>query len=258
MIRALIVDDEEPARAKVRALLADAPDLEVVGEAADGERAVEAIAETRPDVVFLDIQMPRLDGFGVIERVGLEEMPLVVFVTAYDEHALRAFDVHAFDYLLKPFAADRMLATVERVRRRLDSERKDDRARRLGRMIEDATPSYLTRVAVERSPHRELLLPASEIRLVRAQRNYVQIFAGKACYMRRGTLAALEQRLDPEQFLRINRSEIVRLDAVREMQPWFHGDYRVILNDGETLAWSRRYRARQRRRFEPSDEGDRR
>lgn len=251
MIRVLIVDDEAPARAKVRALLTEAPDLEVVGEAGDGVWAVEAIRGLGPDVVFLDIQMPRLDGFGVIETVGLEEMPLVVFVTAYDEHALRAFEVHAFDYLLKPFAADRLLATVERARRRLGTEAPRDLARRLGRVVEDAAPEHLTRLSVEISPHREILLPVTEIRLFRSARNYVEIVTRTGCFRRRGTLSALEARLDPEQFLRLNRSELVRLDVVREVQPWFHGDYRVILDDGELLNWSRRYRARQRGKFEP-------
>ncbi|MEZ4452510.1 MAG: LytTR family DNA-binding domain-containing protein [Nannocystaceae bacterium] len=252
VIRALVVDDEAPARAKIRRLLGRIDDVEVVAEAEDGEAAVRAIVERGPDVVFLDVQMPRLDGFEVIERVGVGAMPLVVFVTAHEQHALRAFEVRAFDYLLKPFAGERLLASVARIRDRLAAGMRRPDTTELTQLIEDASSRLLTRITVERSPHRQVLLPVAQIRVVRADKNYVHLITRDARYCRRGTLSALERRLDPEQFLRINRSEIVRLDIVKEAQPWFHGDYRVVLDDGETLTWSRRYRSRQRGRFEPS------
>ena len=246
-MRVLIVDDEAPARRKLRHLLEREPEIEVAGEAADGEAAVAVIRETAPDLVLLDIQMPRLGGFEVIERVGVEQMPLVIFVTAFDEHALRAFEVHAFDYLTKPFAAQRLRATLERARRRLAERRDDTDAEKLRQLIAalGSGGGYLKRLRARRGPHREVLVTVEDILILRAQRNDVDIVTAEATYRRRGTLSSLEARLDPEMFARINRSEIVRLDAIRELQPWFHGDYRVILRDGETLSWSRRYRPRE-------------
>jgi two-component system LytT family response regulator len=253
-IRVLVADDEAPARAKLRRLLAAEPDVEIVAEASDGEEAVAAIRSQAPDLVFLDVQMPRLDGFGVIAAVGAAAMPAVVFVTAYDEHALRAFEVHALDYLLKPFAPARLAKVLDRVRgqRRVSP----DLAERLERLLAEAAqgpggaPRHLQRLLVAAGPEREVLLPVARIDLVRADANYLEIHAGGQVYRRRGPLAELAARLDPEQFLQINRSELVRLDAVAELQPWFHGDYRVILKSGAQLTWSRRYRAKEKERFE--------
>jgi|HubBroStandDraft_3_1064219.scaffolds.fasta_scaffold09359_3 two-component system LytT family response regulator len=254
MIRALIADDEQPARRKLRALLAREPDVEVAAEAADGVETVAALRADRPDVVFLDIQMPRLDGFGVIAEVGVAAMPVVVFVTAFDEHALRAFEVHALDYLLKPFAPSRLHLVVERVRHQLArAPASADLAGRIERLLADLgtlrpvpepRPEPLRQVLVERGEGRQALLAVEQIDLVRAEGNYLCFFAAGAEYRRRGTLRELEGRLDPARFLRLNRSEIVRLDAIRELQPWFHGDARVVLHDGSVLTWSRRYRSR--------------
>ncbi|HEX9736575.1 MAG TPA: LytTR family DNA-binding domain-containing protein [Thermoanaerobaculia bacterium] len=246
MIRALIADDEAPARAKVRKLLASADDVEVVGEAADGAEAVAAIRLLAPDVVFLDVRMPRLDGFGVVAEIGVEAMPLVVFVTAYDEHALKAFEVHALDYLLKPFAASRFGRVLERVRRQLAGAAPADLARRLELALAavEPAPRYLRRLTARLDEDREVILPVERIDLIRAHGNYVRLHTADGEYVRRATLSALAGRLDPEHFLRVNRSEIVRLDAVAELQPWFHGDYRVIMKSGRTLTWSRRYRAK--------------
>lgn len=260
MIRALVVDDEAPARAKIRDLLAAEPDFELAGEAASGREAVDRLAEIQPDVVFLDIQMPELDGFGVIEQVGVEAMPLTVFVTAFDDHALQAFEVHALDYLLKPFAPSRFRKVLERIRSRL-GERGDNQdaheagglAARLERLLESvrprAEPGYLTRLQVSCSDEREVLLPVDAIDRIQADRNYLRIFTSDGEHRRRGTLTEIADRLDPDRFLRINRSEIVRLDAVEELQPWFHGDYRVRMKDGTRLTWSRRYRAQAKDRF---------
>ena len=245
LIRALIVDDEAPARRKLRELLGREADFEVVGEAADGVEAVEALRAAPPDVVFLDIQMPRLDGFGVVQEVGVEEMPLVVFVTAYDEHALRAFEVQALDYLLKPFAPSRFQKLLERLRRQL-GQGSGDLAQRIDRLLAAVRPtsSALRQILVERGEGRQALLAVSEIDLIRAEGNYLRFFSNGDEYRRRGTLRDLEERLDPHEFVRLNRSEIVRLEAIRELQPWFHGDARVVMRDGAVLTWSRRYRGK--------------
>ncbi len=258
MIRALIADDERPARRKLRELLCREPDFEVVAEAADGVEAVAAIRDAAPDVVFLDIQMPRLDGFGVIAEVGVQAMPLVVFVTAFDEHALRAFEVHALDYLLKPFAPSRLQRLLVRVRRHLAlpasreptaagaAVLESDLAQRIERLLAAMrpVPEYPRQLLVDRGEGRQVLLAVDEIDLVRAEGNYLRFLAPGADYRRRGTLGDLAGRLDPARFVRLNRSEIVRLDAIREVQPWFHGDARVVLRDGSVLTWSRRFRAK--------------
>jgi two-component system LytT family response regulator len=255
MIRALLADDEAPARRKLRELLSRAPDFAIVGEAADGVETVAAIRAAAPDVVFLDIQMPNLDGFGVIAQIGVLEMPLVVFVTAYDEHALRAFEVHALDYLLKPFAPSRFERLLDRVRQQLAAASpappadRSALAERIERLLAEVTPKpgYLRQILVEHGQGRQLLLAVETIDRIEAQGNYLLfVTAGGAGgeYRRRGTLSDLEGRLDPTHFLRLNRSEIVRLDAIREVQPWFHGDARVVLADGSVRTWSRRYRAK--------------
>ncbi|MEZ5333135.1 MAG: response regulator [Thermoanaerobaculia bacterium] len=249
----LIVDDEAPARRKLRRLLEAEADVALAGEAADGEAAVGAIRELRPDVVLLDVQMPRKTGFEVIEEVGVAAMPVVVFVTAFDEHALAAFEVEAVDYLLKPFAAPRLRRALARARARV-AERPEDLARRLesvlARLAPAQAPPRLTRILVETGPNRELLLPVEEIDVVRARGNHVDLVTRERSYRVRGPLSRLEERLDPQAFLRINRSEIVRLAAVAEVQPWFRGDHRVVMASGEVLSWSRRYRARRRGAFE--------
>jgi two-component system LytT family response regulator len=245
VIRALIADDEPPARRKLRELLGREPDFEIVGEAADGIEAVAAIKESSPDVVFLDIQMPRLDGFGVIAEVGTGAMPLVVFVTAYDEHAVRAFEVEALDYLLKPFAPSRFQGLLERLRRRIDQD-PGDLDERIGRLLAAVRPpsGALRQILAEKEEGRQILLAVGEIDLIRAGGNYLSFLSKGEEYRRRGTLREIEERLDPAQFVRLNRSEIVRLEAIRELQPWFHGDARVILKDGSVLTWSRRYRGK--------------
>jgi len=246
VIRALLVDDEAPARRKLRELLAGESDVEIIGEAADGVEAVAAIRTASPDVVFLDIQMPRLDGFGVISEVGVAAMPLTVFVTAYDEHALRAFEVQALDYLLKPFAPSRFQTLLARVRHQLGRNDEGDLAGRIESLLQAVRPepAYLRQILAEREADRQILLTVDEIDRIEADGNTLRFHTQEGAFHRRGTLSDLENRLDPAHFLRLNRSEIVRLEAIREIQPWFHGDARVILKDGKVLTWSRRYRAK--------------
>jgi two-component system LytT family response regulator len=250
VIRALIADDEAPARRKLRELLAREADFEIVAEAADGIEAVEKIRATAPNVIFLDIQMPRLDGFGVIGEVGIEAMPLVVFVTAYDEHALRAFEVHALDYLLKPFAPSRFQRLLDRLRHQLGAASAGDGnlAQRIERLLAEVhpAPGYLRQILAEPNDteDRQVLLAVDEIDVIRADGNYLRFTTRDGEHRRRGTLREIEDRLDPARFLRLSRSEIVRLDAIREVQPWFHGDARVVLRNGAVLTWSRRYRSK--------------
>ncbi|GJG86199.1 DNA-binding response regulator [Gemmatimonadetes bacterium T265] len=251
-LRVLVADDEAPARRKLRRLLDEVPGVEVAGEAASGEEAVTQIAALAPDLVLLDVQMPVLDGFGVVAAVGVDEMPPVVFVTAYDEHALRAFEVRALDYLLKPVAGARLRDAVERARR----------AHALGTAVGRGRRDALAAVAADRPLRRLLvhdargpahgarLLAVDAIELARAERNYVALHTAQGAFRVRGTIGTLAARLDPATFLRVNRSDVVRLDAVRELQPWSHGDYRVVLRDGTALLWSRRYRAHGAAAFE--------
>jgi two-component system LytT family response regulator len=247
-MRVLIVDDEAPARAKVRRYLDEYPDVEIVAEAENGVDAVDRIGELRPDLVFLDVQMPELDGFGVIETIGVEAMPHVVFVTAFDEHALKAFEVRALDYLLKPFTPERFGAVMERARSELARAAHGGTPGLAGKLdallaaVTTGRPRYLQRVLVHNET-KAFLIPVDRVDRVEAERNYVRLHSGGTVFTLRGSISALAERLDPAKCLRINRSEIVRLDAVKELQPWFHGDYRVVMGDGTTLMWSRRYRA---------------
>lgn len=248
-MRVLVVDDEPPARRRLRMLLRDASDVEVVGEAESGASAVDAIRALSPDVVFLDIQMPQGDGFDVVSAIGAAEMPLTVFVTAFDEHAIRAFEVEALDYVLKPYTPERLQATLDRVRARLAAPRRDE-GDALARVVEGMTPARvpLRHLLVEQG-NRSVFLPVERIDWVESDRNYVTLHAAGHRFTLRTTLNAIEARLDPARFLRINRSQLVRIDAVREVHAWSHGDRHVLMHSGATLVWSRRYRARDDDRF---------
>jgi two-component system LytT family response regulator len=244
MIRVLVVDDEAAARRGLRRRLSALPDLAVVGECEDGEAAVAAISALRPDLVFLDIQMPGLDGFGVIGAVGVAQMPAVVFVTAYDEFALRAFEVNAVDYLLKPVDEPRLHAAVERARARV-SDRDDGwrprLATALGELGLPAAPRWCRRLAI-RGNGRVLLVEVAEVDRIESAGNYVQIHQGRKAHLLRETMSRLEARLDPERFARVSRAAIVNIDRVRELQPMFNGDFVVVLKDGAEVTGSRRYR----------------
>lgn len=265
-IRTVIVDDEPLAREGLRVRLTREPDIEIVGEANDGVSAVEAIEGLTPDLVFLDVQMPGVPaqreavgrrtgragdsktcGFDVLDRVSDTHLPIVIFVTAYDQYAIKAFDVHALDYLLKPFSDARFAQALERARRALLSDADRDADRRVAALLsaqaEVRPKAYLTRLPVK-DRDRFLLLRVEEIDWVEAAQNYVQIHARKHEYLVRGTMADLEAQLDPVRFARIHRSTLVNLDRIREIRPAWHGDFDVELEDGTQLKLSRHYRDR--------------
>jgi two-component system LytT family response regulator len=239
----LIVDDEPLARQRLRALLEAEPDVKVVGECADGREAVVAIRRHRPDLIFLDICMPELDGFGVLEALSEPPLPGVVFVTAYDRFALRAFEVHALDYLLKPFDRERFQKALQRARAQVGRAGSAEVGQQLRALLEDVRPGrkYLDRVVIK-SASRVFFLRVEEIDWIEAAGNYLKLHAGAEAHLLRETMGNLEARLDPDKFLRIHRSTIVNIERIQELQPWFHGDYVVLLCDGTKLTLSRSYR----------------
>ena len=252
-LRVLLVDDEPLALRKLRRMLSTERDIQIVAECADGKAAAEAIRRHGPDLVFLDIQIPELDGFQVLDTLSAEELPVIVFVTAYDEHALRAFDAHALDYLLKPVARDRFRESLDRARARVSERRAagvvDARllALRSERVSSRAAASgrCLTRIAVK-NEGRAFFVRADEVDWIEAADNYIRLHVGAATHLVRESLRTLEAKLDPRLFLRVHRSAIVNIDAIRELQPWFHGDHVVILRSGARLTCSRRYDERLR------------
>jgi two-component system, LytTR family, response regulator len=247
VIRVLVVDDEPSGRRKVIRFLREHSDVEVVGESASGEEALQHIAAQRPDVVFLDVQMPGIDGFDVIEALMAgEHIPAIVFATAHDEYAVRAFEVNALDYLLKPFDRERFNQALSRVRKTLFSHADSSATQtQLLALLDAMRPAgrYVRRLLVP-DEQRAVFVNVSEIVRIEADRNNVLIFSRTGTFNMRSTLESLEARLDPQQFVRIHRSHIVNLDAVKEIHPWFHGDYKAKLHDGTELMWSRRYAAR--------------
>lgn len=241
-IRTLIVDDEPLARDKLRGFLEDVDDVEIVAECRDGKEAVEAIDEKTPDLVFLDVQMPEMDGFEVLEN--LDHMPNVIFVTAFDEYALQAFDVHAVDYLLKPYDRERFQEALERARRELDRDRLGDVQEQLEKLlhkVREDREKFSDRLVIKTSG-RVVFVKADDIEWIDAAGNYVKIHADGEAHMLRDTMTSLEERLDPAKFLRIHRSTIVNLECIKELQQQFHGDYVVILENGQRLTLSRSYR----------------
>lgn len=237
-LRALIVDDEPIARRRIRRLLRDA-DVDVVGQCGDGASAVEAVRSIKPDVLFLDVQMPELDGFEVVQALGSESLPAVVFVTAFDQYALRAFDVHALDYLLKPVEADRLLQALDRVRQWRATHR-ESQDPRLAALLTQLTADrrFLKRVPV-RVDDRLVVVDLADVDWISAADNYVTLHVGKRELLMRSTLTGLHRDLDPQQFVRIHRSTIVQLNRIRELIPESHGDYTIVLKDGTTLSLTR-------------------
>jgi two-component system LytT family response regulator len=253
-LRVLLIDDEPLARDSLRVILSSEPDVDIVGEAGDGSSAVRAIRDCAPDAVFLDVRMPGMDGFAVVETVGPGEMPPVVFVTAFDEHAVRAFEINALDYVLKPFDDDRLRAALRRIRAQRRLARDGELARRLAALISEPVPDdppgaarprerWLTRLQVPVGD-RIRLVRVEDIDWLEGAGNYVRVHVGRERHLVRTTLAALERELDPQRFTRIHRSAIVNLDRVRELEPYTGGDYIAFLADGRKLRVSRTYRDR--------------
>ena len=237
-IRALVVDDEPLARRRLRSLLREESDIEVVGECGDGSAAATEIETLAPDLVFLDVQMPEADGFDVLEAVGVQKMPVVVFVTAHDDYALKAFEVHALDYLLKPFSRERFKAATARAREEVRRRREEgpngfDELAALVRELHGAgrRPERL----VVRDGGRVSFIRVDEIDWIESAGNYLRIHVGADAHLLRGTIKGTAERLDPEAFLRISRSTIVNLDCVRAVYPWTRGELVVVMRDGTQL-----------------------
>jgi two-component system LytT family response regulator len=242
-IRVLLVDDEPLAREMIREMLEDDRDVEIIGECVNGAEAVAAIGELTPDLLFLDVQMPEASGFEVLETLKNGDMPHVIFVTAYDQYAVRAFEVHALDYLLKPFDRERFEASWQRAKEQILKDKNGRRDERILTLLEElkAGSKYLERLVIK-SGGRVFFLEACDIDWIEAEGNYVSVHSGKKSHLLRETISSLETQLDPKKFRRIHRSAIVQLDKIKELQPWFHGEYRIILHSGAQLMLSRNYR----------------
>jgi two-component system LytT family response regulator len=245
MIRILIVDDEPLARRFIRRMLGREEGVEVVGECGDGRAAVAAVRELSPDLVFLDVQMPEMDGFAALEEFAPEGRPLVIFTTAYEQYAIRAFEAHALDYLLKPFDEARFARSLAHARERLRGPRGEDERRQVDALLEHVRrrPPHLERLMV-RAGARIVFLKVDSIDWIEADDKYVHLHAGPVSHMVRQTISSMEEQLDPEKFLRIHRSAIVNVARIKELRPLFSGEYGVVLEGGAELTLSRNYKDR--------------
>lgn len=247
-IRVLIVDDEQLARQRVRLLLGEEPDLEVIGESEDGFEAVDQIQATKPDLVFLDVQMPEMDGFEVLRRVPRALLPVVIFTTAYDQHALRAFEVNALDYLLKPFKPTRFKEAVQRARDLIANKQAGVAARGLLALLGQtpAPAGHLTRLAVK-TQDKVTFVELDQIQAIEAAGKYAVVHTGKGNHVLRETMSSLESHLPPQRFLRISRSVIVNIDQIQELQPTFKGENLVVLKNGTSYPTTRPIREIQKK-----------
>ena len=248
-ITVIIVDDETPARSRLRSLLANDSSLDIIGECKNGPEAIAAIRETKPDLVLLDVQMPTLDGFDVLLRLNESELPAVIFVTAYDQYALRAFDVNAVDFLLKPYDKERLSLAIQRARQRLKAKESSEAQSALQKLLaeirqsrtDDSAPSFADRLAVKVNG-AVIFVRTEEIEWIESAQNYVTLHCQEQTHMLRGSLKGLAEKLDPDKFVRVHRSTIVNIDSIREITPWFHGDQHIMLHSGEKLILSRKRR----------------
>ena len=242
LLKTLIVDDEPLARDGLRMLLTADPEIERVDEARDGRAAVAAIRERRPDLVFLDVQMPELDGFSVVREIGPEAMPAVVFVTAHDQYAIQAFEINAFDYLLKPVTEERFHQALARAKIRLRTKPADDSSRQIINLLQTmASPQkFLKRLAVQ-SAGKTVFVDLEEVEWIEAAENYVQLYAGKSRHLVHVSMNGIEKSLDPEMFLRIHRSIVVNVRRIKELESAQHGEYLVTLQSGVRLKSGRTY-----------------
>ena len=246
-IKTLIVDDEPLARRNLRLLLEKDPQIEILDECRNGREAVKAINSLSPDLIFLDIQMPEMDGFDVLAHAGPDHIQAIIFVTAFDQYALKAFDVHALDYLLKPFDDERFAHALKRAKSQIEAREINRLSNRLLALLEQRESerkgstqqkSYLTRLMIKVSG-RVVLLKVDEIDFIEAEGNYAKLHVGRKAHLLREKMHDLEGQLDPEKFVRIHRSIIVNLERIKELQPHFNGDYIVVLEDGRQLRLSR-------------------
>jgi two-component system LytT family response regulator len=245
VVRTVVADDERLARKKLLILLNSEPQVQVVAECQDGKQTVSAIRNLRPDLLLLDIQMPELDGFEVLGKIPPQEMPVVIFTSAYDQYAIRAFELHALDYLLKPFDQARFKEAMKHAKERIDHRPRDDERVQIGALLEDVRelPAYLDRLII-RSDGRIKFLRTQQIVWIEADDKYVHLHAGNATPMLRQSLSAMESQLDPKRFLRIHRSAIVNVHRIKELHPLFGGDHTVVMEDGTKLTLSRTYKDR--------------
>ena len=243
-LRVLVVDDEMPARQRLLDLLRKEEDVATLAEATDGQAAVAAIESQRPDLVFLDVQMPGLDGLCVVEAVGAERMPLTVFVTAFDQHAIQAFEANALDYLLKPFSDERLEATMARVRARVDERGMRELGARMMGLLStpSATRRPLDRLVVKGKGGTTRFLRVTDLDWIEAAGAYVSLHAGGKDLLHRASLTDLEARLDPQRFVRVHRSAIVNIERIQHLEPASHGEFEVVLKDGARVRLSRTYR----------------
>ena len=241
-IKALIADDEPLARDRIREMLKEHPEVDVIGEARNGQEAIDAVANHNPDLVFLDVQMPDLDGFSVLQNLKVGQTPLIIFVTAYDQHALRAFDVHAVDYLMKPFDRKRFADAVEQAKVFMKGAKEPDTARILSMLQEiKAGERYLERFAIKNG-ETVVFVRAEDVDAIEAQGNYVRLSLAGSSHMLRDTLNNIESQINPRMFVRIHRRTIVNINRVKEVQTWARGEYRVVLSTGARYTLSRGYR----------------
>jgi len=242
-IKVLIVDDEVLARLKIRELLEQDPEIEIVAESGTGRDAVGEIRKHHPDLLFLDVQMPGTDGFAVLHALEEDELPLVILVTAYDQYALKAFEVHALDYLLKPFDYERFEKTVERAKIQIRQKENGDLTRGVRQLLQETRSKtrYLDRLVVK-TGGRVMFIRAEEIDWIEAEGNYVRLHIGKESNLLRESISSLANKLNPHKFLRIHRSTVVNVDRIKELQTWFHGEYQVLLHNGTQLLLTRSYR----------------
>jgi len=247
-IRAIIVDDEKPARRRLRELLEKQPDIAIVAECSNGAEATRQIRALQPDLLLLDVQMPGLDGFGVVDAIGAAQMPATIFVTAYDQYALKAFEVSALDYLLKPFSDERFERSLARVLSFVRANRREELSHRILSLLDQIQPKQPQNTSAPldclmiKDGGRLLFLRVEEIDWIEAAGVYVQVHTADKTWLHRISLSELEAKLDARQFLRIHRSTIVNLQKVKELHPHSHGDFLVVLHDGTELRLSRSYR----------------
>ena len=237
----LVIDDEPLARTRMKRMLQNIGNIEIAGECANGRQAVEQIPKIKPDVLLLDVQMPEMNGFQVLESLG-KNMPYVIFVTAYDQYAIQAFEVYALDYLLKPFNENRLERALIRARKQVALENQTGFSDQLTALVKELKGEpHLDRLVIK-DERKIWFVPIDSIDWIEADGKYVLVHAGKEAHLLRESLTALETKLNPKKFTRIHRSSIVNIERIKEMQPWFHGDYRIVLDNGKELILSRTYR----------------